>query len=156
MGWISTAFGVGGTLLGTIVGKNGSSAGMSGGSDIGAGLIEVGTKKDINNTSTTNTNTTTTTYSPYTSNITTPTYNLDYIYNISSPNSNISTKKEGSTNTPSQQVVPSVSVTPSTSIGSGTTQPTSALSSLTDNLSTIVVLGAIGIGLYMILGHKKK
>jgi len=148
---IAGATGIVGTLLGS---KKSASAGMSGGSAVTGGFIEVGTKKDVMNTSTQTTNSPQNTYAPQSNYTNTPTWTYAPTYAFNSTGTTGSNTTGAGVYTP-QSVIPSLSVIPTTTQGSGTAPEQSTLSNLTDNVSTLAIIGAIGLGVFLLVRKKK-
>lgn len=145
------------TALGSLVGsKKSSGMGQTGGSSIGSGLVEVGTKKDVTNQSTQTTSSTMSTYSPQSSYVNTPTWTYSPTYVLNSAGADVTgSNTTGSTTPLSYFVSPNQTTIPTTTQGSGTGTPSSTLSNLTDNVSTLAIMGAIGLGAYLLLKKKK-
>lgn len=148
-----------GTGAGLLISKKTGSAGSSADETRKtSALIEVGTKKDLSNRNYT--------YSPVNTDSrsyqTTSTYNPTLTYNPIIIEGSPYASATGASVSPSNYITPTLtpttSVTPNISTGGREVGGGSGgvLDSLTDNISTLAIIGGLGIGAYLLLKPKKK
>lgn len=131
------------------IGGAGIIAGFFGGKNAGGGAIEIGTTKKSDQTTITNQITDTRTFSP------TINRTFDLQFNTASGGSSIDTKKSQRIEqapTTSPVITPSLTVIPQTAQGGGI----GGSGSETTDFTGIALIGALGIGAFLLLNNKGK